>query len=335
MSISSRSPKLTKALLAGATALGCASSFLACGGEGGAGTPLPSGGSVAAGGAVATTGGSASGGVNGDGGLTGVGGAIATGGSTTGGAGSVGGSGTGGVDDGVGGANAGGTSNGGAATGGAAAGGTAAGGSEPGTGGGGGGDFTLPTEPNSIAYTGCSMANNIGNGYKRVGGKVMWNSDNYQTGAMVVQNWTNPSSSSWQLFDQKANANGGKDKIKAVMVQICIFSSRATDDELHDMVNAARQHVNPGTHIFIVGQPQYNAGHQCTLAGTGGAEWTDMKAQELAADPSINEDLSYLGKFMLDASNGEVVTTAGDNCHATNPKGEDALGEQAKEFFGG
>lgn len=336
MSISSRSPKLTKALLAGATALGSASSFLACGGEGGAGTPLPSGGSVAAGGAVATTGGSASGGVNGDGGLTGVGGAIATGGSTTGGAGSVGGSGTGGVDDGVGGANAGGTSSGGAATGGAAAGGTAAGGSEPGTGGGGGGgDFTLPTEPNSIAYTGCSMANNIGNGYKRVGGKVMWNSDNYQTGAMVVQNWTNPSSSSWQLFDQKANANGGKDKIKAVMVQICIFSSRATDDELHDMVNAARQHVNPGTHIFIVGQPQYNAGHQCTLAGTGGAEWTDMKAQELAADPSINEDLSYLGKFMLDASNGEVVTTAGDNCHATNPKGEDALGEQAKEFFGG
>jgi hypothetical protein len=43
---------------------------------------------------------------------------------------------------------------------------------------------------NSIAYVGCSMANNIGNGNKRVGNGVMWNSDNYGTGAMVVQNWT-------------------------------------------------------------------------------------------------------------------------------------------------
>jgi len=269
-----------------------------------------------------------------------TGGAVGAGGTAAGAGGAgAGGLGSGGSASG-GGSNTGGSSSGGAASGGAPSTGGSAAGGGPGSGGdnngsGGGGEFELPTEENSIAYTGCSMANNIGNGYKRVSGKVMWNSDNYQTGAMVVQNWTSPSSSSWQLFDQKANANGGKDKIKAIMVQICIFSSRATDQELHDMVSAAREHVNPGTHIFIVGQPQYNEGHQCTLAGTGGAEWTDMKAQELAADPTINENLSYLGKFMLDASDGEVVTSAGDNCHATNPKGEDALGEQAKVFFVG
>ncbi|WP_437535149.1 hypothetical protein WME79_12955 [Sorangium sp. So ce726] len=175
------------------------------------------------------------------------------------------------------------------------------------------------------------MANNIGTGYKRVGGKIMWNADNYQTGAMVVQNWTNPSSSSWQLFDRKMESIGGKDTVKAIMVQICILSQRATDQELRDMVKAARQHVNPGTHIYIVGQPVYNAGHDCFIAGAGGADWTDMKAQELAKDPSVNENMSYLGKFILNNDAGEVS----DGCHASSPKGENVLGEQAKAFFGG
>ncbi|MGK3985135.1 hypothetical protein WME99_18950 [Sorangium sp. So ce136] len=175
------------------------------------------------------------------------------------------------------------------------------------------------------------MANNIGTGYKRVGGRIMWNADSYQTGAMVVQNWTNPTSSSWQLFDRKMESIGGKDVVKAIMVQICILSQRATDRELRDMVNAARQHVNPGTHIYIVGQPVYNEGHDCFIAGAGGADWTDMKAQELANDPTINENMSYLGKFILNNDAGEVS----DGCHASSPKGENVLGEQAKAFFGG
>ncbi|XYH96326.1 hypothetical protein ACMHYB_52545 [Sorangium sp. So ce1128] len=217
---------------------------------------------------------------------------------------------------------------GGPGTGGGGTGGAGAGG-DAGT--GGGDDGLPPTGENSVAYTGCSMANNIGTGYKRVGGKIMWNADNYQTGAMVVQNWTNPTSSSWQLFDRKMESIGGKDVVKAIMVQICILSQRATDQELRDMVNAARQHVNPGTHIYIVGQPVYNAGHDCFIAGAGGADWTDMKAQELANDPTINENMSYLGKFILNNDAGEVS----DGCHASSPKGENVLGEQAKAFFGG
>jgi hypothetical protein len=110
-------------------------------------------------------------------------------------------------------------------------------GGDPGT--GGGDDGLPPTGDNSVAYTGCSMANNIGTGYKRVGGKIMWNADNYQTGAMVVQNWTSPNSSSWQLFDRKMESIGGKDVVKAIMVQICILSQRATDKELRDMVGTA------------------------------------------------------------------------------------------------
>jgi hypothetical protein len=194
-----------------------------------------------------------------------------------------------------------------------------------------GGSMNPSTEPNSIAYIGCSMAYNIGTGYKRVGGKVMWNADNYQTSAMVVQNWTNSSSSSWSLFDRKMQSIGGKDKVKAIMVQICIFSSRATDDEIKSMIRAARAHTNPGTRIYLVGQPQYEAGHDCTLAGAGGAKWTDDEAKKIAADASINQDLTYLGTFKLDSTKGEVSF---DSCHAST-SGEDVLGKQAMAFFGG
>lgn len=287
------------------------------------GDGLGSGGGTSAGGFAPGAGGATSGGAT-----SSVGGAT-TGGASSGGA-TVGGASTGGGSSG-GAAQTGGTASadGGAASGGSGSGGETADGGTTGS-GGGSGEFEPPTGDNSIAYTGCSMANNIGNGYKRVGGKRMWNSDNYQTGAMIVQNWTNPSSSSWNLFDQKMNASGGKDNVKAIMVQICIASQRATEKELRDMVAAARQHVNPGTHIYIVGQPTYNAGHDCFIAGTGGADWTDQKAQELAADDSINENMTYLGKFVLDNDNGEVS----DGCHAST-KGEDVLGNQAKAFFGG
>jgi hypothetical protein len=284
------------------------------------GTDSPPAGS---GGTTSTGGSAGSGGSTGTGGQAGpsTGGNLGAGGVPSGGTNSGGTSGAGGAPSG-----------GGPSTGGSGSGGDVGTGGSNGTGGGGG--FQPPTEPNSIAYTGCSMANNIGTGYGRVGGTIMWNANNYQTGAMVVQNWTSPSSSSWQLFDQKMNSIGGKDVVKAIMVQICILAERATDEELHDMVNAAREHVNPGTHIYIVGQPVYNDGHECFIAGEGGADWTDEKAQELANDPSINENMSYLGKFILDDTKGEVAAS-GDTCHATSPVGEDSLGEQAKTYWGG
>jgi hypothetical protein len=182
---------------------------------------------------------------------------------------------------------------------------------------------------NSVAYIGCSMAYNIGTGYKRVGGKVMWNSDSYQTSAMVVQNWTSSSSSSWSLFDQKMQSIGGKDKVTAVMIQICIFSSRATDDEVKQMITSARAHTSAGTKLYLVGQPQYEAGHECSLAGTGGAKWTDDEAKKIAADASQN--ITYLGQFILNSTKGEVSS---DSCHATST-GEDVMGKQAMAFFGG
>lgn len=185
-----------------------------------------------------------------------------------------------------------------------------------------------PTEPNSIAYIGCSMADNIGQGYGQVGGKIMWNNSGYGTGAKVVENW-GASGDGWSLFATKLNAIGGKDKVKAIMVQICILQTRS-EDNVKAMIQAARDHTNPGTHIYLVGQPSYEAGHSCFLAGDGGAEWTEATAQKMAMDASVNKDLTYLGKFKLDTTKGE----SSDGCHAAGP-GFTALGNQAKAYWGG
>ena len=250
---------------------------------------------------------------------------------TSGGSSSIGGTVSGGAGH-TGGTMSGGTGSGGAGIAGAGMAGSGTAGTAAGGGSAGSGSVTPPTGANSVAYIGCSMAFNIGTGYKRVGGKVMWNADNYQTSAMVVQNWTDTASASWNLFDQKMTSIGGKDTVKAIMIQICIFSSRATDAELKSMIASARKHVNPGTHIYMVGQPQYEAGHECSLAGTGGAKWTDDQAKALAADSSVNQDMTYLGKFMLDSTKAEVLA---DSCHASSPTGENKLGDEAKAFFGG
>jgi len=172
------------------------------------------------------------------------------------------------------------------------------------------------------------MADNIGQGYGQVGGKIMWNNSGYGTGAKVVENW-GPSGDAWSLFATKLKAMGGKDKVKAIMVQICIFSSRATDDEVKQMIASARAHTNAGTKLYLVGQPQYEAGHECSLAGNGGAKWTDDEAKKIAGDASQN--VTYLGQFILDSTKGEVSS---DSCHATST-GEDVLGKQAMAFFGG
>jgi hypothetical protein len=185
-----------------------------------------------------------------------------------------------------------------------------------------------PTEPNSIAYIGCSMADNIGQGYNQVSGKIMWNNSGYGTGAKVVENW-GPSGDAWSLFATKLNAIGGKDKIKAIMVQICVLSTHS-EDNVKAMIKTARDHVNPGTHIYLVGQPQYEAGHTCSLAGAGGAEWTDTTAKKMAADSSVNQDLTYLGVFKLDTTKNE----SSDGCHAS-ATGMPVLGNQAKAFWGG
>jgi hypothetical protein len=205
------------------------------------------------------------------------------------------------------------------------------GGTAPGTGGmsttgggrsgsgGSGGSAAYPA--NSMGYIGCSMAENVADGYRAVGGTRMWGG--YGTGGWVVQNWTDASSTSWQAFDRQASTYG---KPTAVWVQICIFANQgATYDEVKLLIANTRQHAATGATIYITGQPLYDAGHTCNLAGSGGPELTDSLAQQAGNDAS--ENVICPGAFHL--HNGEDQ----DGCHA-NTTGQQALGQQALAFWG-
>jgi hypothetical protein len=173
----------------------------------------------------------------------------------------------------------------------------------------------------TMGFIGCSMAENVAQGYVAVGGTRMWGP--YGTGGLVVQAWTDPNSSAWQRFDQQASRFG---RPTAVWVQICIFArAGATYDEVRRMIANARQHAAPGATIVITGQPLYDAGHVCQLAGANGPQLTDNLARQAAADTTQN--VTYPGAFRL--RNGEDS----DGCHA-NTTGQASLGRQALAFWG-
>jgi hypothetical protein len=180
--------------------------------------------------------------------------------------------------------------------------------------------ITTTSAAPSMGFIGCSMAENIAQGYVAVQGSRMWGP--YGTSGMVVQSWTNTNSASWRLFDQQVAKYG---KPSAVWVQICIFTQGATYDEVKQLVANARQHAAGNATIYITGQPLYEAGQTCQLAGPGGPESTDALAKRAAEDKALN--VVYPGSFLL--KKGEVQ----DGCHA-NSAGQHALGKQAIAFWG-
>ncbi|RSM56705.1 hypothetical protein DMB66_33185 [Actinoplanes sp. ATCC 53533] len=178
-----------------------------------------------------------------------------------------------------------------------------------------------PQPANSMGFIGCSMAENVAQGYVADGGKRMWGP--YGTGGLVVQSWTDPNSSAWQKFDQQVGRFG---RPTAVWVQICIFASNgATYDEVKRLIANARQHAAAGATIYISGQPLYDPGQTCSLAGANGPQLTDSLARQAGSDPTQN--VTYPGQFRLRA--GEVA----DGCHA-NTTGQASLGRQALAFWG-
>ena len=178
-----------------------------------------------------------------------------------------------------------------------------------------------PPSVRSMGFIGCSMAENVAQGYVAEGGTRMWGP--YGTGGAVVQSWTNTNSPAWQRFDQQANMFG---RPTAVWVQICIFAQNgATMNEVRQLIANARQHAAPGATIIISGQPLYDPGQTCFLAGANGPQLTDSLARQAAADPSLN--VIYPGSFILHSN--EVS----DGCHA-NTAGQRSLGRQALAFWG-
>ena len=174
----------------------------------------------------------------------------------------------------------------------------------------------------TMGFIGCSMAENVAQGYVAVGGTHMWGP--YGTGGMVVQSWTNTASQSWKMFDAQVAKYG---KPTSVWVQVCIFQNPgATFDEVKKLIANARQHSAPEARIYITGQPVYpDNPTSCFLAGASGPEMTEGLAKKAAEDPALN--VTYPGAFKL--KRGEVQ----DGCHA-NTAGQASLGKQAIVFWG-
>jgi hypothetical protein len=304
----------------------------ATGGTGGTtggtgGTGGTTGGTAGTGGTTGGTGGTTGGTAGTTGGTLGTTGGMGTGGTL----GTTGGMGAGGAGMGAGGAGMG--AGGGAGMGAGGGAGRSAGGGAGMPGGGmgaggmgtagqssGGGEDDLNSGPNTMGWVGCSMANNVAEGYARIGGTRMWGG--YGNGGAVVQNWTNVNSSNWNGFDDQVSRFGMP---KAVWMMICVFTSGATMAEIKQMIANTKTHA-PGAYLYISGQPLYHEGHVCTLAGDGAPEKTDMQAQQAAMeDPEVH----YVGPLgPLNA--GEY---AGDSCH-TNTTGGDKIGRQVKEIWG-
>ncbi|KAI1415740.1 hypothetical protein F5Y13DRAFT_156710 [Hypoxylon sp. FL1857] len=173
----------------------------------------------------------------------------------------------------------------------------------------------------TMGFIGCSMAENVAQGYVAVGGQRMWGP--YGTGGMVVQSWTSNSSPSWRLFDQQVTKYG---KPAAVWVQVCIFQNPGVKyDEVKQIIANARSHAAPDALVYVTGQPLYPDGGTCALAGADGPKLTDDMAKRAAADTTLN--VTYAGAFVL--RQGEVQ----DGCHA-NASGQKSLGNQAVQFWG-
>ena len=179
-------------------------------------------------------------------------------------------------------------------------------------------------KPRTMGFMGCSMSVNVATGYQRRMGMRMWEPVSAY-GGQVVQNWTPASGGVWTSFDQKATQYG---KPTDIWMMICIYAQQGvTAAEVQTMIKNARAHSTPTTRIWVTGQPTYETGHTCSLAGTGGTELTDMRAKE-ADKPS--DGVYYAGTFKIDSTKGEVSS---DTCHASSA-GELTLGDQFIAKFG-
>jgi hypothetical protein len=167
------------------------------------------------------------------------------------------------------------------------------------------------------------MSDNVAAGYTAVGGTRMWPSIPAYWG-QVVQDWANPDDPVWDAFDEQVDEYGPPD---AVWIMVCIFNPPGVElQEMRDIVALVRQR-SPSATIYTTGQPFYELGADCSIAGTEGPQMTDDMAQDMAEDASLT-DVHYAGKF------GPLsAAQKADACHA-NEDGQELLGNQAVEFFG-
>ncbi|KAI0879038.1 hypothetical protein GGS24DRAFT_496162 [Hypoxylon argillaceum] len=174
----------------------------------------------------------------------------------------------------------------------------------------------------TMGFIGCSMAENVAQGYASTGGRRMWGP--YGTGALVVQSWTDPNSAAWQKFDTQAARYGKPTSVLGADLHLRV-PGRHLRRSRGARRQRARAHAATNATIYLTGQPLYDAGQYCFLAGQGGAELTDGLARRAGNDSALG--VVYPGSFLLH------VAEVQDGCHA-NAMGQQSLGRQAMAFWG-
>ncbi|KAK3311770.1 hypothetical protein B0H66DRAFT_613422 [Apodospora peruviana] len=158
-----------------------------------------------------------------------------------------------------------------------------------------------------MGFIGCSMAENVAQGYVAVGG-------------MVMQSWTSTTSA------EQVAKYGKPDTYPTLSGCRCPCSRTpgAKYDEVRQLIAKARRHAAPGAAIYITDQPVYEGDSTGTLAGANGPELTESLAKQAAADASLN--VTYPGQLLKE---DEVA----NGCHA-NTAGQASLGKQGVAFWG-
>jgi hypothetical protein len=235
----------------------------------------------------------------------------------TAGSGGMGGQSAGGTDA-LGGAGASGNAAGGTA--GSADGGAGAAGGNSSAGNGGAGE--TGGEENTIGWIGCSLSNNVADGYARIGGTRMWWGSGFTNPTLV--DYKDQNSRGWMGFDDNVQRYGLP---TGVWIQICAYEETPTMQDVIAVVAIVREHAAPRATIYITGMPLYVEGHVCPLFEGTSPELTDRLAREAAEDPNLG--LIYPGVF----GPLEESELSGDGCHTT-AAGGNRLGEQALGFWG-
>jgi hypothetical protein len=212
----------------------------------------------------------------------------------------------------------------------AGAAGTASSAGSGGAAGDGGADAADVGGSRTMGVVGCSLAISVMARYQRVGGMRMWPPRAQYSCGLPCGNpndWSTNNSGAWQGFDAQKTLYGAPTD---VWIMVCnSVREGATTEEVQQMIANTRAHA-PAARIHVTGEPLYNTGWTCLLAGAGGPELTDERARAAASDASLN--VTYAGTFILDG-NASPTEVASDTCHAS-AQGELALGNQAVAKWG-
>lgn len=182
-----------------------------------------------------------------------------------------------------------------------------------------------PTQPDHfVGYLGCSMTRNALQGYRHLGGTVLWGEIGAYGGGGVSR-WAdvdNPNNRHWQEFSRLLEAHP---QTRFFWIELC-SQVDAAEQETYEALLQILEHVRsqvPFAIFFVSAQPAYTDGHICHLTGADGPAQMQVLVDQLVA-----ERRAFPGPLMGPLS----AEQTSDGCHASR-EGAELMGQQLLDFF--